>query len=87
MNISLTKHPNENGMGYFQHLFFSLKFFVYLFIAAIKAFIHAFFPFLFDTSTTDVIKQINKCMKDQHSKKNQQNNQQNNQQSTYNFAG
>ena len=83
MNISLTKHPNKNGMGYFQHLFFSLKFFVYLFIAAIKALIHAFFPFLIDTSTTDVNKQIKKCMKDQHSK----NNPQNNPQSTYNFAG
>ena len=68
MNISLTKHPNKNSMGYFQHLFFSLKFFVYLFIAAIKALIHAFLPFLFETSTTDVIKQINKCMKDQHNK-------------------
>ncbi len=68
MNISLTKHPNKNGMGYFQHLIFSLKFFVYLFIATIKALIHAFFPFLFETSTGDVIKQINKCMKEQHDK-------------------
>tara|TARA_X000000368_G_C22528773_1_gene492499 strand:+ start:100 stop:315 length:216 start_codon:yes stop_codon:yes gene_type:complete len=68
MNISLTKHPNKNGMSYFQHLIFSLKFFVYLFIATIKALIHAFLPFLFETSTGDVIKQINKCMKDQHSK-------------------
>lgn len=69
MNISLTRHPNENGMTYFQHLFFSLKFFFFLLIASIKALIHAFFPFLFKTSTNDVIKQINKCMKEQHETK------------------
>ena len=68
MNISLTMHPNKNGMGYFQHLVFSLKFFVYLFIATIKALIHAFLPFLFETSTGDVIGKINKCMKEQHAK-------------------
>jgi len=68
MNISLTKHPNENGMGYLQHLFFSLRFFFFLLVASVQAIIHAFFPFLFETSTTDVIKKINKCMKDQHNK-------------------
>jgi len=84
MNISLTKPPNKNGMGYFQHLFFSLKFFFFLLIASIQALIHAFLPFLFETSTTDVIKQINKCMKDQHKEK-QQNKQQN--ETIHNFAG
>ena len=68
MKISLTAHPNKNGMGYFQHFIFSLKFFFYLFIATIKALIHAFLPFLFETSTGDVIVKINKCMKKQHAK-------------------
>ena len=68
MKISLTAHPKKNGMGYFQHLFFSLKFFIFLLIASIQAIIHAFLPFLFETSTGDVIVKINKCMKKQHAK-------------------
>lgn len=57
-SISFTKHPNENGMGYFKHMYHSLHFAVMLFIASIKAIIHALFPFLFSTSTTDVAKKI-----------------------------
>jgi hypothetical protein len=62
-DLSLTKHPNSNGMGYFKHMYYSLKFTVMLFIASIKALLHALFPFLFSTSTSDVIRDINKIQK------------------------
>jgi hypothetical protein len=59
----LTKHPNSNGMGYFKHLFYSLKFALMLFFASLKAVIHALLPFLFSTSTSDVIRDISKIQK------------------------
>jgi len=62
-DLSLTKHPNSNGMGYFKHMYYSLKFAIMLFIASIKALLHALFPFLFSTSTSDVIRDINKIQK------------------------
>ena len=62
-DLSLTKHPNSNGMGYFKHMYYSLKFAIMLFIASIKAVLHALFPFLFSTSTSDVIRDINKIQK------------------------
>ncbi len=62
-NISLTKHPNSNGMGYFKHMYYSLKFAVMLLIASVKAVIHALLPFLFPTSTSDVIRNIDKIQK------------------------
>ena len=62
-NISFTKHPNSNGMGYFKHMYYSLKFAVMLFIASIKAVLHALFPFLFSTSTSDVIRDIDNIQK------------------------
>tara|TARA_B100001093_G_C26771367_1_gene990371 strand:+ start:1277 stop:1516 length:240 start_codon:yes stop_codon:yes gene_type:complete len=62
-HFSFTKHPNDNKMSYFKHMFHSLHFAVMLFVASIKAVIHAIFPFFFETSTTDVVKKINKMIK------------------------
>lgn len=62
-DLSLTKHPNSNGMGYFKHMYYSLKFAIMLFIASIKAILHALLPFLFSTSTSDVIRDIDKIQK------------------------
>jgi len=61
--ISLTKHPNSNGMGYFKHMYYSLKFAIMLFFASLKAIVHALLPFLFSTSTSDVIRDIDKIQK------------------------
>ena len=58
MNYFL-KHPNKAGMSYFEHLMLSMRFAFMLFIAFIQAFIHALFPFFFETSTSDVIKKLN----------------------------
>jgi len=62
-SISFIKHPNENGMGYFKHMYHSLHFAIMLFIASLKAIIHALLPFLFPTSTSDVIKKIDNIQK------------------------
>ena len=62
-DFSFTKHPKENKMGYFKHMYHSLHFAIMLFVASIKAVIHAIFPFFFETSTTDVVKKINKIQK------------------------
>ena len=45
-------------MSYFRHMLLSLKFSFLLFVSSIQALIHAIFPFLCKTSTTDVIKKI-----------------------------
>lgn len=53
-----TKHPKEVGLSYFQHLFVSLSISTNFFIGSIKAFIHSFFPFMFITSSSDIVKEI-----------------------------
>ena len=53
-----TKHPNSINLTYFEHLILSLSFSLSLSFASLKAFIHAIFPFIFITSTTDTIYNI-----------------------------
>ena len=60
MNITsfFNKHPNHVCMNYTSHAQLSL-YFVYKFIfASITAFIHAIFPYFFETSTSNTIKHI-----------------------------
>ena len=64
------KHPSDVGMSYFRHM---------LFIASIKAFLHALFPFMFETSTSDVVAKINKKLNSHCKKKDKE-------KTTYNFA-
>jgi len=72
-------HPNKSGMSYFRHMLLSLKFSIMLFIASIKAFLHALFPFMFETSTSDVVAKINKKLNSHCKKKDKE-------KTTYNFA-
>ena len=55
----LTKHPKEVGLSYFQHLYISLSISINFFTASIKALIHSFLPFMFETSSSDTIKYLN----------------------------
>tara|TARA_B000000475_G_C15677084_1_gene316549 strand:+ start:215 stop:481 length:267 start_codon:yes stop_codon:yes gene_type:complete len=73
------KHPSDVGMSYFRHMLLSLKFSIMLFIASIKAFLHALFPFMFETSTSDVVAKINKKLNSHCKKKDKE-------KTTYNFA-
>ncbi len=73
MSISMFKaHPNKAGMTYFEHMLLSLRFSFMLFVASIQAFIHALFPFSFETSTSDVIKRIDTIMVKMGCKKEKQ---------------
>lgn len=51
-------HPNEHNMTYLEHLNRSLNFSIDFGVASIKALFHAFFPFLFQTSSTDLIREL-----------------------------
>jgi hypothetical protein len=48
-----TEHPNLHNMTYIEHLCFSSYLGIQFSIAAICAVIHAIFPFLFETTSTD----------------------------------
>lgn len=61
-----TSHPKSVGMTYQEHMYGSLNFSKELFIASLKAFTHAIFPFLYKTSTTDVVKKIQEEMEKIH---------------------
>ena len=51
-------HPKEVCMNYYSHFTFSFKLSIVLFLASIKAFIHAVIPSYCITSTSDTIKYI-----------------------------
>lgn len=57
-----TEHPNANNMTYIEHLFFSSYLGIQFAIAATCAFIHAIFPFLFETTSTDYANAITNIM-------------------------
>ena len=58
-----TNHPNDNCMSYCEHFRFSFYLSMLLLQASIKASIHALFPFVFITSSSDIIIKIDKLIK------------------------
>ena len=58
-----TKHPKEVGLSYFQHLYISLSISINFFIGSIKSLIHSFLPFMFETSSSDTIREIDHFIK------------------------
>jgi len=52
--LLFTSQLNNICFIYFQHFKFSMLLSIQFFIASYKAFIHAIFPFLFITSSTDI---------------------------------
>ena len=57
------KHPSNVCMTYLQHMKLSLELSSLFFIGSIKAFIHAFIPDIFITSSTDIVNIANQKMK------------------------
>jgi hypothetical protein len=49
------QHPQSVCMSYFDHCMFSLKLARYLAVGSFKAVVHAFFPSLYITSSTDLL--------------------------------
>ena len=56
------KHPKHVCMTYCNHCVLSMYFSYILLIASMKAFIHAIYPDIFITSTSDSIKKIQKLI-------------------------
>ena len=56
-------HPSNVCMTYLQHMKLSLELSSLFFIGSIKAFIHAFIPDIFITSSTDIVNIANQKMK------------------------
>lgn len=59
---SLFNHPNKVCMTYFEHMKLSLYFTTVLWIGSIKAFIHAFLPDTYITSTSDLCHHLHKTL-------------------------
>ena len=55
MKNFFTKHPNDIGESYLQHLMKGIIFSFKLVPVAVKFFIHAIFPFLFENSASNKI--------------------------------
>lgn len=56
-------HPKKVCMTYYQHFCFSMNVSKKLFIGSVKSFIHALFPDVFITSTTDLLLILQEEMK------------------------
>lgn len=54
-----TRHPREVGMSYSQHLGYALSVTARLGFCSTACFLHAFFPFLFTTTTSAVVGKLN----------------------------
>ena len=62
MKNIFTKHPNGIGESYLQHLIKGIIFSFKLVPIAVKVFIHAFFPFLFENSASNKIAELNRVL-------------------------
>ncbi len=56
-----TKHPKSLGESYWQHFAKAVKFSYKMLLASVACFIHAWLPFLFETTATDLAKEIVDC--------------------------
>ena len=64
MKNIFTKHPNDIGESYLQHLINGISFFFNLVTIAVKVFIHSIFPFLFENSASNKIAELNRVLQD-----------------------
>ena len=53
-----TEHPSDLDENYFQHLIYALFYSFGFFTASVVCFIHAFFPFLFTTTASNIAESI-----------------------------
>ncbi len=55
-----TKHPHSVGMTYLQHLWRAFSIGIKLIFAVMAVFIHGFFPFLFETTASEMVIKMGK---------------------------
>ena len=63
-----TKHPASVNETYFEHMQCAFKFFYTLFELSFAALVHAIFPFWFERTASNGIKDLNDCMQDRRKK-------------------
>lgn len=56
--VLFLKHPQENKMTYFQHFQTAIKMSTKMFIGFIALLVHAFFPYFFEKTGSDMIKSL-----------------------------
>lgn len=61
---SFFTHPNAVCMSYFEHMKLSLSFSKTFLVGSVKAFVHAFFPNAYITSTSDITKKMIKDLEE-----------------------
>ena len=59
MRNMFREHPNSVGETYFTHFYKSCVFSIKLMLMAVRAFIHAIFPWCFEYSVSDGISKLN----------------------------
>ena len=69
INIYFFNHPRENKLSYMQHFVVSSTLSISFFIGSVKALIHAFIPYLFETSSTDTLRELQDFVDNVHKKK------------------
>ena len=62
MNNIFTKHPKEVGETYLQHLYHAMSFSCLLLSLSLKALVHAFLPFCYETAVSDRVKTLSEGM-------------------------
>lgn len=58
LNALFTRHPNSVGESYFGHLGFAAWFGGWLALAAAAALVHAFLPFLCETTASRIVRRL-----------------------------
>jgi len=56
----LSRHLDESGLTYAQHMVRAVTIFFHLTAASLCVLIHAIFPFMFETTASDIMKTIQK---------------------------
>jgi hypothetical protein len=59
VNNPFTKHPEEIGENYLQHLWFAARISWLAFKVSVIALVHAFLPFLFQKTASEMLENLN----------------------------
>ncbi len=64
MKNPFTKHPHSVDESYFTHMAHSLSYSAKFVLLAFMTFVHAFFPFIFESTSSRLVKKINEHLDD-----------------------
>lgn len=53
------KHPRERNMTYCEHFAHAMKYSIKLFYGSITLCVHAFIPYFFETTGSDIVRNVN----------------------------